>query len=215
MTLGKLVRRVLVIAPIVLAGALLGYQFGHWLKAARSLEGVSVADAGGMLLGIALLVQGLVVLAISVTPGAMGKVLGGEGRWPVRPAQRNFWRLQAAVLLLAGGILAAPVLVSLTFGDPPPRLLAMSVMAGVVAAFVLQSALNLFVWQKSDEFVRRLVSETSTACFWILQSALFLWAVGERLGLVSGLTAWSGAVIMMAVYLVASATISLRNGMAS
>jgi hypothetical protein len=215
MTVTKLARRVLVIAPIVLAGGLLGYQFGHWLKAVRGLEGVSAADAGGLLLGIALLVQGLVVLVISLTPGALGRILGGEGRWPVRPGQRAFWRLQAAVLLLAGGMMAAPVIASLTLGDPPPRLLSMSVMAGIVAAFALQSALNLVVWRQSDEFIRRLISETSVVCFWVLQSALFLWAAGERLGLVSGLTAWSGAVIMMAVYLVASTTISLRNGMAS
>jgi hypothetical protein len=53
--------------------------------------------------------------------------------------------------------------------------------------------------------------EASALCFWGLQGALFLWASAERMGLAPQITAWTGVVILMTVYLFSSFWIGLRR----
>jgi hypothetical protein len=86
-------------------------------------------------------------------------------------------------------------------------------MGAIGVCFAVQTALNIAVWRRADEFMRRLISETSATCFWILQAMLFLWAAGERLSLLPAVSAWDCTVVLMSVYLAASAFISVRNGL--
>ena len=88
-------------------------------------------------------------------------------------------------------------------------------MTVIAVCFVIQTTLNFAVWRRADEFVRRLIAETSSLCFWVLQAALFLWAAGERLHLFPVISTWDCAIIMMGAYFVASAFISVRNGVGS
>ncbi|OYX01637.1 MAG: hypothetical protein B7Z12_13760, partial [Caulobacter vibrioides] len=46
------------------------------------------------------------------------------------------------------------------------------------------------------------------------QGLLFLWAAGEKLGLLPQLTLWDATSVMMAAYLVIGLTITWRRGLA-
>ena len=85
-------------------------------------------------------------------------------------------------------------------------------MIVIFACFAVQTAFNFVVWRRSDEFVRRMIMETASLCFWILQAALFLWACAERLGLLAALSSWDSIAILMSVYVVVSAVVSVRLG---
>jgi hypothetical protein len=155
------------------------------------------------------------VLLISLSRRASGEMLTGEDGRRASPEQTRFQQLQASVLILAGIMLALPVIAPLLadagWAMPP----AIVTMSAILLCFAVQSVLNLVLWRRSDEFVRRLIAETSSACFWLLQAALFVWAAGERLGLLPAASTWDCAVVLMAVYLVASGSISMRNGAAA
>jgi hypothetical protein len=149
---------------------------------------------------------------LSLSRRLSGEMFSGEDGRQATPAQVSFYQQQAAVLLLAGVMLALPVVAPLLAGAPLSHLVALSTMAVIAICFAAQTALNLIVWRRADEFVRRLISETSSLCFWVLQAALFLWAAGERLGLLSPVSTWDCTVVLMGVYFLASAFISTRNG---
>jgi hypothetical protein len=113
--------------------------------------------------------------------------------------------LQIIVMLLAGLMMLLPM-IGARFLSPA------LVMVVLVAMLVVQGAANLLLWRRADEMLRRIMSETSTLAFWALQTALFLYAAGERLGLVHGVTAWGMMGILMGVYFVASAIAAARRG---
>jgi hypothetical protein len=206
-------RRWIIAACMALVGAAVGYTFGRWID---SPEGSAAfpewADAGALFLAIALLAQGVIVMLLSFSRRLSGEMFSGEDGRSASPGQVSFYRLQAGVLVLAGVMLALPVVMPLLAGAPLSIAAATGTMAAIGLSFVLQTALNLMVWRRADEFVRRLISETSSLCFWILQAALFLWAAGERLGLLSPISTWDCTVVLMGVYFIASAFISTRNG---
>jgi hypothetical protein len=107
--------------------------------------------------------------------------------------------------LLAGVMLAIPLYAT--------RWVSADVAFGAVALLLaLQSALNLMLWRKADEMLRRVMVETGALAFWALQLGLFLYASAERLGLVEGVTAWGMISVLMAVYFVASAVAAARRG---
>lgn len=114
--------------------------------------------------------------------------------------------LQVTVFGLAGTMFLAPIYA-------PAALSPDLVFFAVVGLFVLQTVANLMLWRRADEMLRRVMSETSTMAFWALQSALFLYAAAERLGLVETITAWGMTGILMAVYLVASIVAAARRGL--
>lgn len=196
-------------------GAVVGYFASQTIIDVVRNAALSWADFLALFLAVTLTAQGLFVLLLSLSRRASGSVFGGPGAKPASDAQLSFYREQGGVLLLAGVMLAAPVMLALYGGDPPARDLAIATMAGIVVAFAAQTVLNVIVWRRADEFMRRLLAETSSICFWVLQAALFLWAAGERLALLPPLDAWSAVTIMMSVYLVASAFITIRNGAAT
>ncbi|MDI1282697.1 MAG: hypothetical protein ACI9YM_001629 [Brevundimonas sp.] len=113
--------------------------------------------------------------------------------------------LQIAVFLLAGAMLLLPM-----FG--PAWANADVVFGGIVVLSVLQGVANLMLWRAADEMLRRIMAETAATAFWVLQTALFLYAAAERLGLVGTVSGWGLIGILMAVYLLASIVASARRG---
>ena len=209
-------RRWIIAGCMALVGAAVGYTFGRWIDSAEgSAAFPRWADAGALFLAVALLAQGVIVLMLSFSKRLSGEMFSGEEGRTASPGQVSFYRLQAGVLLLAGVMLGLPVVMPMLAGAPLDAQVAIGTMAAIGLSFVLQTALNLMVWQRADEFVRRLISETSSLCFWVLQGALFLWAAGERLGLLSPISTWDCTVVLMGVYFLASAFISTRNGVGS
>lgn len=196
----------------VAAGGLAGWWIGRLIKHGDVLDPGrwSWADATALAIGAA-----MVVLGTGITLNAFGnglrRVTDPTGRRSPTPAQRTYYRLQAAVLLLAGLMLGAPPVLDAVAGPLDPTLGAAG-LTGIAALFLLQCACNLAVWLRSDELIRRMMAETSALSFWIVQGALFLWAAGERLGVAPALSAWDLTVLLMAIYLAVSTTVSVVRG---
>ena len=144
------------------------------------------------------------LMAVSLT--AMAVVSAGVMATRPRDVPRGCGLLQIVVLLLAGVMFALPV-----FGTRvlDPNL----VFAIILGLLAVQTVANLMLWRAADEMLRRVMSETSAMAFWALQTALFVYAAAERLGLIDGLTAWGMTGILMGVYLAASIVASARRGM--
>jgi len=62
--------------------------------------------------------------------------------------------------------------------------------------------------------MRRAMAEIAAISFAILQGLLFLWAAGEKLGLLPNLSLWDATSVMMTAYLVIGMTVTLRRGLA-
>ena len=104
--------------------------------------------------------------------------------------------------------LAAPVAAALS-GNTAPVL----TLIAIAAFFILHTGLNLNLWRRGDEMIRRVIVESGAMAFWIGQAALFGWAVAERLGVAPALTAWDILVVVMGLYLICSAVVGLRRGL--
>jgi len=206
-----------VITALSLAGGVVGFSSGLLIGklekgGALSLQALGWSDILSGIIALMLIATGLMVLIVSLSRKASGRVLDPAGQRDATSAQASYYRQQGVVSLLAGVMLAAPVLV-LSVDDPPPFELAAAVMTGIVALFLVQTVANLTLWFRSDELVRRVISETGAATFWILQGALFLWAAGEKLNLLPRLSLWDAVSLMMASYLLLSAIVAHRRGL--
>ncbi len=184
-----------VAAVLGLGGGVVGFSSGMLIGklekgGALSLETLGWSDVLSGVIALMLIATGLMVLTVSFSRKASGRLLDPASQRDATSAQASYYRQQGLVALLAGLMLAAPVLV-LAVNDPPPFELSAAVMTGIVALFLLQTVVNLTLWFRSDEMVRRVISETGSATFWILQGALFLWAAGEKLGLLPPLSLWA------------------------
>jgi hypothetical protein len=131
---------------------------------------------------------------------------------PVMPAETVFFRLQAGVLVLAGLMLAAPVVFAWTSGARTAGF-AGALMAAVVACFVLQTALNVLIWRRADEVFRQVIAETGALCFWLLQGLYFLWAAGVKLHVLPEITSWDAVAVLMAAYLILASVVAYRRGL--
>lgn len=196
----------------LIIGGLGGFGFGRFIKHGLP-PGLQLTWSEISALGLALallLCGGMIATAGSNRTMAARMIDPAEPR-DATPAQRAFYRLQAWVLMLAGVLLAIPVAVRLLpDGDSPAWRI--GAMAALVLLFVLQSAWNLTIWRKADEFMRGLINSTAAACFWVLQSLLLIWAAGEKLGLLPVMSLWDALVVMMAVYLLVSVAQTVRKG---
>ncbi|WP_296819515.1 hypothetical protein [Brevundimonas sp.] len=125
-----------------------------------------------------------------------------------RPAStpKGFGALQIAVLCLAGAMLMLPILAPAEWQSP-------WVFGAVIGLLIVQSVLNLILWNRSDELIRRVTGETSALSFWVLQGALLVYASAERLGLVETISGWGLLAILMSVYLLASMVAAWRRGL--
>jgi hypothetical protein len=206
-----------VAAALGLSGGVVGFGSGLLIgkleKAGTlTVEGLGWSDLLSGLIALMLIAMGALVLIVSVSRKTALRVLDPGSARDATPAQASYYRQQGLVSLLAGLMLAAPVLAIAIF-DPLPFELAAAVMMGIVALFLVQTVGNLTLWSRSDELVRRVMSETGAASFWILQGALFLWAAGEKLNLLPALSMWDAVTLMMASYLLISTFVAGRRGL--
>jgi hypothetical protein len=197
---------------LVLGGAA-GWCVGRLIKSSGA-HGLPWSDTIALLLGVVFLATG--VLLATLAASRRGRALIANPRSPdlsrpASPAQTRFFVAQAAVLALAGAMLVAPVAVDLGAGRAAG--LGPALMAGILAAFAGQTVLNVYVWLRSDEVFRAVISETGAICFWLLQGALFLWAAGEKLKVLPAITSWDAVTVLMAAYLVVSTVIAYRRGL--
>ena len=201
--------RLLKLAGLALAGGVFGYG-SAWLVieyvGLPSPDGVRWSDAVAMIVALMLAAGGLAVLAASRNGRALAAATSADA--PAAPGEVRDMRLQGAVLVLSGLLLAAPMAAVLA-GNPAPAL----TLAAIAVVFALHTAMNLSLWRRGDEMIRRVILESGALAFWIGQAALFGWAVAERLGVAPTLTAWDILVVVMGLYLVCSATVGLRRGL--
>lgn len=198
-------KRLVRVGALALLGAGLGAGLGYsGVELAPSLDlpdVVACAVAAGLFLagGFAVLVS------FNRRTLSAASMLDGEAQdCEIRAARR-----QGAVVILAGALMALPVVAAET------RLIGGSVAyAAVLLIFGLQSVLNWSVWKRGDEMTRRMISEAGALSFWVMQGGLFLYAAAERLGLTPAATAWQITVVMMAGYLILSSVAALRRGYA-
>lgn len=197
----------------LLVGGGLGFLIGRLIKAGDiDPDRLAWSDELAGLLAVILMAVGLFVAVSSLSRRATGRMIDPDADRAATPAQTSFFRQQALVMILAGAMLAAPVVAAVAF-DPLPTPIATAVMMGIIAAFLIQTAYNLLVWRRSDELLRRITSESAAASFWILQGALFLWAAAEKLGLAPALSTWDMVTVLMAAYLLLSVILQWRRGM--
>jgi len=178
-----------IVVGALLAG--LGAVIGASAARAAFTADLPWEDAAAVILSAALIGMGVISGFVMATrPGTVPKGCGV---------------LQIAVLLAAGLMLLAPVFATAWV---EPRV----VFAGVAVVLAAQTVANLMLWRQADEMLRRIMSETAVLTFWVIQTALFLYAAAERLDLIQGLSAWGMIGILMAVYLVSSCIAAARRG---
>lgn len=210
---GRLSPRAIRIVIGLLAGAVIGFAVG---KVARSgvidFSERTWSDKASLVIALMMVSVGLIISLVSLNRRAAGQMMDPESGRAATPAQSAFFRQQGFALLLAGVMMAAPVIALMVF-DPLPAPISMALMMAIVAAFLVQTVYNLLVWRQADELMRQTISETGAICFWVLQGLLFLWAAAEKLSLAPALSAWDMMTIMMAFYLLVSSTMSVRRGL--
>lgn len=205
----SLVRRLVKFALMAAFGGAVGFGVG-WLFAdiipASAFADMRGADLGAVVLAAVLIAAG----AIMITAGADRRLMTAltHGLEPAKGAERRSMRIQGGVIIGSGLLLAAPPAAALA-GNPAPG----AVFIALMTAFIVHSVVNYGLWRDGDEMMRRIIVEAGAACFWILQGALFIWAVAERLGLASGFSAWDALVVLMAVYLICSSVVGFRRGL--
>lgn len=171
-----------------LAGAGVGYVVGGTLDVgALSWDDALAWIIAAMLLTTAAALTGVVAMRPDKLPGGCGV-------------------LQVIVLALAGLLMLAPMVGAATAS---PK----AVFIGLVVVCVAQTIINLMLWRRADEMLRRVMLETSALAFWPTQMALFLYAGAERLGLAGGVSAWGMIGLMMTIYLLASSVAAMRRGL--
>jgi hypothetical protein len=201
----------------VIVGLTLGYAFGwaiaHFEDAGLlSVSKLGWSDSLALVLAAMMFLVGLTTFAMSASRRALGWQINPDEQRPATGAQASFYAQSGAVLALAGIMFATPVLVPAQLAPVPP-VIASAAMIALLALFLLQTALNLSIWMRADELMRRSLGEVAAVSFFILQGALFLWAAAEKLGLVAPLTLWDAVSVMMAVYLLVNGLISWRRGL--
>lgn len=171
-------------------GAVSGYLFAQAMDFSRETMGWD--DALAYVLGFGMIVMGaMIALTMVVKRDAIPRGTGV---------------VQIVVFVMAGLMFLAPMMAT-AWVSPAV------VFAGIVALFAIQTVGNVIAWRRSDEMMRRVMTETSTIAFWGLQSAFFLYAAAERMGLIQPVSAWGLTGVMMTVYLVSSIVPSFRRGL--
>lgn len=186
------------------SAALIIVPLSKWLVTQPTFD---PSDVGAVAVAALLMMAGATSLITTLDRRTLARALDPEAgeRASLSARELGLIRLQALVVVLAGGLLAAPPILA---DAAWPMEYA---YAGLLVAFLLQTILNVMVWRASDSFNRRISMEAGALSFWGLQGALFLWAAAERMGLAPAITAWSAMVILMTVYLLASIWQGMRR----
>ncbi|MDH7974122.1 hypothetical protein QH494_18180 [Sphingomonas sp. AR_OL41] len=193
---------------MTLAGLVVGLPLGMWVGRSLKLaqrQGIPLpwSDLAAISIAAILLFSAIILAATAIAR-----------RRAASPPEANetvYLALQAGVLALAGVMLAAPVAFATATGGNLEH--AGAAMLGIVLLFAVQTALNLILWRRSDEVLRRAIAESGSASFWLLQGVFFLWACGEKLRLLPAITSWDAVTVLMGVYLVTSTVIATRRGL--
>lgn len=168
-------------------GALAGYGMATMFED----QGAPWPDVLATAMAVALIAVGLMSMVVLFTrPSTIPKGCGV---------------LQIVVFLLAGVMFLLPMYA-------PTSMAPDMVFGGIALLLAIQTVANVMLWRRADEMLRQVMAETSTIAFWALQTALFLFAAAERLGLVDSISAWALTGILMAVYLLSSIVASARRG---
>lgn len=168
-------------------GALAGYGMARFFEA----DGAPWPDVLATAMAVALLSVGMLsAVTLALRPSTVPKGCGV---------------LQIVVFLLAGVMFLLPMYA-------PVALAPDMVFGGIVLLLAIQTVANVMLWRRADEMLRQVMAETSAIAFWALQTALFLYAAAERLGLIDSISAWALVGILMAVYLLSSIVASARRG---
>jgi hypothetical protein len=198
----------------LLVGLPCGLVVGHLIKSAK-IHHLPWSDEFALALAMAFLAMGALmgVLAFDRRGRAiLANPSAPEFDVPVRPTEVVYFWLQAGVLLLAGLLLLAPVVVDIVTRGAPDAL-GLPTFLAIMAGFGLQTALNLMIWRRGDEVIRQVIVESAAVTFWLLQGAFFLWAAGEKLKVLPSLSSWDAMTLLMAVYLGVSSLVGFRRGL--
>ena len=169
-------------------GALVGYGLANALVDNRDAPW---ADSLALAMAVALFTIGILsAVTLVLRPSTVPKGCGV---------------LQVIVFLLAGVMFLAPMYAP-AFASPDV------VFGGIAVLLAIQTLANVMLWRAADEMLRHVMAETSAMAFWALQTALFLYAAAERLGLIETVSGWGLTGILMAVYLLASIVAAARRG---
>ncbi|HEX5006769.1 MAG TPA: hypothetical protein VFV70_06630 [Hyphomonadaceae bacterium] len=86
-----------------------------------------------------------------------------------------------------------------------------------LAIILVLTALSLLitwrVWRAADELMRSLMKDTYVACYFVIITALCVYAPGERLGLFSGVTAWGALGFSTLITFVCTTLVAMRRGL--
>jgi len=195
-------------------GLATGWGVGRLVSTAHVRE-LLWSDVLALTLATALVAIGLGTCLLAAT--RRGRAILANPRTPdfnrpVGKAESVYFLLQGAVLLLAGCMLATPVIVIEGLSNLSGRW-GLLTFCALALSFVIQTALNIAIWKRSDEVFRRVISESGAATFWIFQGIFFLWAAGEKLHTLPTVSAWDIASVMMLLYLICSIVVSYRRGL--
>ena len=202
----------------MLIGALLGAGVGYSTVSAAvtlhiSPNAFSWFDWIALWLGIVFIASGIVAFFISTNRRRLARTLeGDEAALPATTGEVRSFQLQAATLALAGIMILIPPFAtgSLAAHRLSSPAVSVSIFAVVAILFLLQTAVNIRLWRDSDEFARGLMLSICALTFVVGQGLLFLYAAAERLHLVHQISSWDVITLLLSLYWVVAASISLR-----
>ena len=207
---------------LFLAGAFAGAAAGAGLMTFIKAMGVSAKavtpfDIASLTIAAVFVAMGLVQSFVATNRVHLARMLEGGDAVPVDDIGEKIpatdqevyavW-LQSAVLILAGVMLILPIATMGAVQLHPA--IAGWVFAGIFLLFLVQTGLNVRIWQTCDEFVRTAILRTCALTFAIIQSLLFLWAAAERLHLVKALSSWNSYTVLMTCYIGVSTWVFIR-----
>lgn len=211
---GRFVRNVAFALAGLGCGLALGWDAALYLKHHPAVK-IAWSDELALLLAVACAAMGLWWGALTLSRQGMALLLDPQAPDATRaipPGRRLYFRWQAVVILLAGMMLATPPTLTLMAAEVGDQV-RLAAFGGLALAFAVQSGLNLALWRRSDEIVRRCINESGAVCFWVFQGGLFLWAAAERVGFAPHASAWDIEVLLMGLYLIGSAAVFSRRGL--
>jgi hypothetical protein len=177
-----------------------------------SLQALPLSDLASVVFGYGFITLGLFALILSFHRSWAGRRLEPNPEAPPASTKEvGFIRLQSATLLLAGTLLLAPPLLAIYSASQSQARLA---FVGIIIAFLAQTAVNLLIWRKADEFLRQTLSRISLICFWTLQGLLFVAAAAEKLQIIHGISLWDACIGMLTLYFLVSTALAIRTARA-
>ena len=199
----------------LLLGAMIGAAIGFALMRLALRLHVDAklltwSDFLAIWLGITFVGNGMVVGFVTTSRKRLAQRLEGEdARMAATPEEVRMFRMQAAVLVLAGVLLLLPVLAMGPMKAHPSAASAAFVL--ILGLFGVQTWFNLRLWRTSDEFVRDNMQFVAAVTFAIGQGFLFVWAAAEHLHLAPAISSWDIVTLLMVLYLGAGAYVALLN----